>query len=104
MGNTLNNINYVVFDVGGVLVELIGVEKFLEWTRHKYKEPYEFYEAWIRSPAVRQFECGKSSKAAFIDAVIAEMELPVSATTFHDEFLSWPNGLLTGFRELLPRV
>ncbi len=100
----MSEIKYVVFDVGGVLVELVGANKFIEWTKNQYKHEYEFYEAWIRSPAVRQFERGHCTKEFFVDTVIEEMQLPVSAVQFTEEFQSWPNGLLDGIADLLKQV
>ena len=100
----MNQIKYVIFDVGGVLVELTGADKFIEWTNHKYQHEYEFYQAWITSPAVQQFERGHCSKEYFVNAIIREMQLPVGANEFVEEFQSWPNGLLDGIAELLIEV
>ena len=54
----MTEIKYVVFDVGGVLVELTGAAKLIEWTGSKYKTESELHDAWIRSPAVQWLECG----------------------------------------------
>ena len=100
----MSQIKYVVFDVGGVLVELTGADKFIEWTGNKYQHKYEFYHAWITSAVVQKFERGHCSKEFFVDAIIEEMQLPVSADLFVQEFTSWPNGLLDGIADLLKQV
>ncbi len=100
----MSGIKYVVFDVGGVLVELTGADKLIEWTGNKYQDEYEFYHAWITSPVVQKFERGHCSKEFFVKAIIEEMRLPVSAKQFIQEFTSWPNGLLDGIADLLPLV
>jgi len=94
----------VVFDVGGVLVELTGAARLLEWTEPKYRTESELYEAWICSPAVQHFECGHCSAKDFSAAIVREFELPVSDEVFIDEFEKWPNGLFKGAKPLLERV
>ena len=47
---------HVVFDVGGVLVELQGGSILMRWTHPQYSTEAELHEAWILSKAVRKFE------------------------------------------------
>jgi len=93
-------IEVILFDLGGVLVELTGVPTMLKWTRDRYNED-ELWEAWIRSPAVRSFETGQSNPKQFAQAIIKEMELPVSSAEFIDAFTYWPKGLFPGVSDLL---
>ena len=97
-------IKAVVFDVGGVLVELVGGEKMLEWTGERYASLADMYHDWILCPAVQQFERGHCAVDEFALGVVADLKLPVSPGEFLEEFLVWPNGLLPGIRETLESV
>ena len=94
----------MVFDVGGVLVELTGASKLIEWTGSKFKTESELYEAWICSAAVQQFERGHCSSNEFSASIVEEFQLPVSEKDFIDEFNSWPNGLYSESKSLLEKV
>lgn len=97
-------IHYVVFDVGGVLVELTGGAKFIEWTGTKFETEQALLNAWLHSPSVQQFERGHCSSEDFTASIVKEFELPVSEETFLDEFERMPNGLLEGAKSLLEQV
>ncbi len=97
----IKNIDYIVFDVGGVLVELIGADILLQWTGSRFRNEAELYEAWICSPVVQQFERGHCSVEKFASSIIEELGLPVAENEFLDEFVSWPNGLLEGAVDML---
>ena len=98
------DIKVIIFDVGGVLVELVGGEKMMEWTAGRYSSMPEMYHDWIMCPAVQQFERGHCSSDAFSEEVVRDLDLPVSPTKFLEEFMKWPNGLLPGIRETLETV
>ena len=92
-------IKVIIFDVGGVLVELAGGEKMMEWTSGRYASLEDLYHDWIMSPVVQQFERGHCSTEEFSEGVIRDLDLPASPEEFLEEFLKWPNGLLPGIRE-----
>ena len=94
----------IIFDVGGVLVELVGGEKMMEWTAGRYASMPEMYHDWIMCPAVKQFERGHCSSDAFSEEIVRDLDLPVSPAEFLEEFMKWPNGLLPGIRETLESV
>lgn len=96
-------IEVILFDLGGVLVELTGVPIMLEWTNHRYDEA-TLWEAWLNSPAVRSFEKGYSTAEQFADGLIKEMDLPVGRAEFIDRFRAWPKGLFPGVSNLLERL
>ncbi len=100
----LDHIEYIVFDVGGVLVELTGAATLFEWTGDRFGSEAELYEAWICSPAVQEFERGHCSVDKFSKAVVNELGLPVTPSEFIDEFVRWPNGLLEGAASLLDQL
>lgn len=99
----MNTIEIILFDLGGVLVELTGVPTMIKWTRDIFNES-EMWEAWLRSPSVRSFEKGDSSAAQFAADIINEMNLPVGMAEFIDSFTHWPSGLFPGVPDLLKRL
>ena len=90
----------LLFDLGGVLIELTGVPVMLEWTRGRFTEE-QLWERWLSSPAVREFESGNSTPETFSGAMIAEFGLSVSNETFLAEFLYWPRRTYPGTQALL---
>lgn len=82
-------IEVVLFDVGGVLVELTGVSEFLGWLNHRVTAE-ELTAEWLASPIVRAFETGQSSPETFADQLIEAMRLPVDRATFLAKFALWP--------------
>lgn len=93
-------IDIILFDLGGVLVELTGVQTMIEWTDQKYSVD-ELWEVWLSSPAVRSFEKGCATVGQFADGIIEEMSLPVGKTEFISAFTQWPRGLFPGVSSLL---
>ena len=96
-------INIILFDLGGVLVELTGVPTMLKWTNNKYDDE-QFWQVWINSPAVRSFEKGSSTKEQFAKQIIREMDLPVGEPEFINAFRQWPKGLFPGVSNLIERL
>ena len=90
----------IVFDLGGVLIELAGVSRMLELLGHRLT-PDELWVKWLTSPSVQQFESGHISAEQFAMDLLTELELSISATQFIDEFTAWPQGLYPGTVELL---
>ena len=76
----------LLFDLGGVIVELVGLPAFRGWMAQRMSDD-EIWERWIRSPTVRSFESGNSEAEEGAAGVIAEFELPVDAQTFMAETL-----------------
>ena len=85
-------IDAILFDLGGVLIELAGVERMLAWSP-SLGTTEELWRRWLGSPAVRGYETGRTDRAAFADAIIAEFGLPVGRDAFLDEFAWWPRTL-----------
>jgi HAD superfamily hydrolase (TIGR01509 family) len=96
-------IRVVLFDLGGVLVELSGVPALLGWMNNKLS-PEELFAVWLRSPAVRAFERGQSTPEEFAEKLVEEIELPITGQQFLRDFAGWPRGLLPGALELVQRV
>lgn len=94
------DIDYIVFDLGGVLVELTGVPTVLGWMNNRVKED-EMWRMWLLSPAIRNFESGKISKEEFASSIIQEFEFQVDEEKFIEEFILFPKGFYPGAEELL---
>jgi putative hydrolase of the HAD superfamily len=93
----------VLFDLGGVLVEFDGTAPLVEMTagRLDLEDARKF---WIRSPAVRLFETGRSSPAEFTEAAMKELGVRMDAQAFLEAFISWEKGLLPGALGLLDEI
>ena len=108
MAPTRNNraetvVEAVLFDVGGVLVELGGLEVFRSWAGGGISDD-EIWRRWLASPAVRSFERGEIAAEAFAYDVVAEMDLAVAHEHFLEAFAAWPRRLLPGVEALLGRL
>ncbi len=103
IGSAPTDIQVLLFDVGGVLVELSGVETMLEWLGRRVTAD-ELWRMWLQSVPVRQFETGRIDAAEFAAGVIAEFGLPIEPQQFLDAFIGWPTGLYPGTLEMLARI
>ena len=93
----------ILFDIGGVLVQLNGLPFRPEWLsgKNKGKEVMPF---WINSPIVKDFESGRINKDEFADQFISEVCLDVSRQEFLQYLLYWPEQLFQGVPEMLERL
>ncbi len=99
----MKKIDTIVFDLGGVLVELGGMKTMHAWMGNKYNDE-RLMELWLSSKTVRNFETGKCSPKVFVENIVKELELPVSPDQFLDQFITWPSGLFPGVQSLLERL
>lgn len=95
-------VDVVLFDLGGVLVDVPGVEAMLDLTGIASAE--ELWRRWLACRWVRSFESGACSEIAFADGLVAEWRLPVSPAAFLDGFRGWPTGPLGGAEELVAQT
>ena len=96
----MHHIDIILFDLGGVLVELTGVPTMHQWSDHRYDDD-SLWAAWLNSESVRCFETGVINASQFAEQIIDEMDLPVEKTEFLDKFARWPRGLFPGVTGLL---
>jgi putative hydrolase of the HAD superfamily len=89
----------VLFDLGGVLVELGGVDRFGRLIGET--DESEIWHVWLTSYWVRRFERGRCTREEFAVGMVAEHSLTVGADVFLEEFLNWPQGLIVGALDLL---
>ena len=93
-------ISAVLFDMGGVLVELGPLDEFLGAPISSE----EFWPRWLASPSVRSFERGQCSAAEFGRGLAEEFSLDLSPETVIDRFRLFPRGLFPGAVDLVGEV
>ena len=96
-----NPFDVVVFDLGGVVVDLSGLDAFL--VRHRL-DPADFWARWLGMGAVGEFERGGCDADEFATTFISEFDLDIAPAQFLDEFARWPGGLLPGAADLVRAV
>jgi glucose-1-phosphatase len=96
------DVDVVLFDLGGVLIELGGVA-YLQ-TMAGIADDEAVWQKWLTSPWVRRFEAGQCSADEFSGGVVSEWHLPVTPDRFLEIFRDWPVGPLPGSSELLADV
>ncbi len=93
----------IVFDLGGVLIELAGISRMLGWLGEGATAD-ELWRRWLASESVRGFECGRLDTRQFADAFLAEFQIPISGEQFIAEFTVWPRAPYPGASDLLKRL
>ena len=95
-------VDVVMFDLGGVLIELAGVRAMMELTGIESEE--ELWRRWLTCHWVRRFESGGCSETEFAAGVVADWQLELSPAEFLGAFRDWPVGPLPGAAELVART
>lgn len=90
----------ILFDLGGVLIELAGVERMLEWCPD-VATTEDLWRRWLHSPAVRRYETGAAGSEEFAREIVREFALPVTPGHFLAAFEYWPRALFPGVTDLL---
>ncbi|HVE50908.1 MAG TPA: HAD-IA family hydrolase [Casimicrobiaceae bacterium] len=97
------SIDAILFDLGGVLIEVAGAERMLEWCP-ALCDLDTMWRRWLESPGVRRYETGASTRQSFAADVIREFGLPITPDAFLVEFAWWPRTLHDGALELLDEL
>ena len=98
----MNEIEVLLFDLGGVLIELSGVPTMLDWSGESSEEA--IWERWLSSSTVRRFEAGGCTPTEFAQGMVAEFNLPVPADVFIEAFTYWPRQPYQGAVEMLSEL
>jgi len=97
------NIQLLLLDLGGVLVELD-----LDAAKAGWFDPAisveENWRRWLESESSQALERGEISPAAFATTLIAEYQLDISVAAFLDRFRQWVVGFYPEVFPLLDRV
>lgn len=97
----MTQIRAVLFDMGGVIVQLDTLENVLGPSA---LTPDEIWNAWILSDAVQQFERGHCDVEHFAATIIGEFQLQGTVPEFIDRFVAFPQGLYPGAVEMVDSV
>lgn len=103
MNSPSAKIEVVLFDLGGVLVELTGESTMLRWLGNQITID-DLWAKWLTSAVVRDFERGRVAPDIFADQIIQEMSLPVTRQEFLPLFTGWIAGLYPGALDLVNSV
>jgi putative hydrolase of the HAD superfamily len=95
-------VDLVLFDLGGVLIELTGVPAMLELTG--IESEAELWRRWLTCRWVRRFESGGCSETEFAAGVVADWQLELSPAAFLEAFRHWPARPLPGAAELVTQT
>jgi len=95
-------IDFVLFDLGGVLVDPGGVGPMRELSGIGTDE--ELWERWLACRWVRRFEAGRCSAEEFAAGVVGDWGLDLEPAAFLEEFGSWPGHPYPGAVELVASV
>ena len=94
----MRNFDILLFDIGGVVVELAGASKLVELIG----EDVETLNTKPRaSKAVYEFETGKSTALEFADTLIAEFNFDISTEQFLEDFKCFTKKPFRGALEFL---
>ena len=96
------DVDFVLFDLGGVLIELGGVATLREMAGIAGDD--EVWRQWLASPWVRRFEMGRCSPDEFAVGVVTEWRLDLTPERFLEVFRDWPIGPYPGAQDLLAEV
>jgi putative hydrolase of the HAD superfamily len=95
-------VDLVLFDLGGVLIEISGVHAMLELTGIGSEE--DLWRRWLACRWVRRFESGGCSETEFAAGVVADWRLELSPAAFLEAFQDWPTRPLPGAAELVAQT
>jgi putative hydrolase of the HAD superfamily len=97
-----NAVEFVLFYLGGVLIELGGVATLQEMAGIASDD--DVWHRWLASPWVRRFETGRCSAVEFSVGVVAEWQLDLPPERFLEVFRDWPIGPYPGAQDLVDEV
>jgi len=92
-------IDVVLFDLGGVLIELGGSAELGRLVGEPSED--ELWRRWLSCPWVRRFERGECDPDEFSMGMVEAWRLELSPDAFLEAFTAWPKGLYPGARELV---
>ena len=94
------NVQILLFDLGGVLVDYTGVRDMAPLLRISASED-EIRQHFAGCPHVAAYCTGRLDRMQFGERMVRDWELTVSTEQFLREFRTWSRGLLPGAAELL---
>ena len=96
-------ISAVLFDIGGVLIELDGLPSLAKLLDSQ--QPHdEIYKNWMSSPAVIAHETGRLSSDEFAVQVVKDLQINLSPDAFMQNFATWIVGTFPTTFDLLNAI
>jgi glucose-1-phosphatase len=95
-------VDIVLFDLGGVLVDLGGVGPMKELSAIDTDD--EFWDRWLTCRWVRGFERGECTADQFAAGIVDDWELTVEPSAFLEAFRDWPGRMYAGAESLVEAV
>jgi len=93
----------ILFDLGGVLVENSTFDALDALLPFAFDRD-DLRDRWLHSPAVRDFELGRTSTDEFGMRFVDEWGINMTAEEFIDRFSTWPRGPYPGAESLVARL
>jgi len=96
----MSEIKVILFDLGGVLLELDGPPIKNHWIEEELTHE-QSWQRWMSSRYVKRFETGSISVDEFVSGVVQELGINLSEGEFRKAFIDWPKELFDGAAEML---
>lgn len=98
-----NDISAVLFDVGGVLVDVDGVPSLARLLQREATRE-EIHRLWLACPSVVEHETGRISAREFAPRIVADLSLSVTPDEFLADFDGWLRAPFPGAFDLVERI
>ena len=96
----MSQIEILLFDMGGVLVDWDGTTPLVELSGGRLdREAARRF--WLESPWVGRHDLGACSVEAFAEGAIDELQIDIDRDTFIEHYLGWVKGVYPGTHTLL---
>jgi len=96
-------IKTILFDIGGVLVDLTGVKRLLDLIGNKLTRA-EIDKKWADSEYIKSYETGKCTTNDFANGFVKEFNIDITPEDFIAEFPLYAKGFFPGVIELLQKL
>lgn len=96
-------ISAVLFDVGGVLIELNGLPSIAKLLDSD-QSLENIYQYWMAAPSVIGHETGKLSTDEFANEVVKDLQLNITPAAFMENFATWIVGTFPDTFDLLASI
>jgi putative hydrolase of the HAD superfamily len=95
-----DNIELLLFDLGGVLVDFSGPRDLARFLRTP-ATPADISKRWVACPHTRAFEAQTITAEEWASRFVKDWDVTLTSERFLTEFGGWSKGFLPGARELL---
>jgi len=96
-------ISAVLFDIGGVLIELNGLPSIAKLLDSDQSLD-DIYKYWMAAPSVIGHETGKLDTDTFAQEVVKDLKLSITPDAFMENFRTWIVGTFPDTFELLAAI